>query len=375
MLFSVFTHVPHFYHDSKYYAYSPYVKEMNLWLRNIDEVEVVAPIIKKSVPNHTLISYQHSQLKFTHIPSINLLSLKGTFKSLINLPFLFFKIYQAMSRADHIHIRCPGNIGLIACFVQILFSKKKKTAKYAGNWDPAFKQPWSYRLQRSILNNTFLTRNMSVLVYGDWQDNSQNIIPFFTASYSEEKREKITKEFQKPYKFIFTGSLVEGKRPLFAIKLMEILIARHLPVKLDIYGNGELFESLKSYIREKKLEPFVTLHGNHREDVLIEAYKNSHFALLPSKSEGWPKAIAEAMFFGCIPIATNVSCLKNMLNNGQRGVLLKNSGKEINVKDASEKIIKLLEEPSSLKVMSLEAQKWSQQYTLEKFECAVKQLL
>ena len=43
-------------------------------------------------------------------------------------------MYKAMKWADHIHLRCPGNIGLLGCIVQIAFPKKVKTVKYAGNW-------------------------------------------------------------------------------------------------------------------------------------------------------------------------------------------------------------------------------------------------
>ena len=39
--------------------------------------------------------------------------------------------------------------------------------------------------------------------------------------------------------------------------------------------------------------------------------------MLPSKSEGWPKAIAEGMFWGAIPVATRVSCLEYMLDKGE----------------------------------------------------------
>ena len=70
-------------------------------------------------------------------------------------------------------------MGLIGAIVNILFPNKQKTAKYAGNWDPKSKQPWSYRLQKWILSNTFLTKNMQVLVYGEWPNQTKNIKPFF----------------------------------------------------------------------------------------------------------------------------------------------------------------------------------------------------
>jgi hypothetical protein len=42
--------------------------------------------------------------------------------------------------------------------------------------------------------------------------------------------------------------------------------------------------------------------------------------LLPSDSEGWPK-IAEGMFWGCVPIATAVSCVPYMLDYGKEDLL------------------------------------------------------
>ena len=56
--------------------------------------------------------------------------------------------------------------------------------------------------------------------------------------------------------------------------------------------------------------------------VIKEVLKKSDFLILPSKSEGWPKAIAEAMFFGTIPIATKISCVPYMLGYGKRGILI-----------------------------------------------------
>lgn len=76
---------------------------------------------------------------------------------------------------------------MLGCLVQIFFPKKIKTAKYAGNWDPEAKQPLSYRIQRWVLSNTFLTRNIQVLVYGEWKQQTKNIKPFFTATYSKSE--------------------------------------------------------------------------------------------------------------------------------------------------------------------------------------------
>ena len=103
---------------------------------------------------------------------------------------------------------------------------------------------------------------------------------------------------------------------------------------------------------------------------LKEEYKKSQFSILASKSEGWPKAVAEAMFFGCIPIATKVSCVPWMLGNGDRGILLSEKlDKDRNT------ILEILDNTRQLKITSRNAMEWSQYYTLEYFEKEIAKLL
>jgi len=373
MKITVFTHVIHRKIGGDYYAYSPYVREMNMWFKNFDEVVVIAPLEldnEKKTENSLLASYKSSNIILSKVHSFNLLTLRDILESIVIIPFIFSKIFGAMRRADHLHIRCPGNIGLLACIMQIFFPKKTKTVKYAGNWDDDPKQPWSYKLQKRILANEYLTRNTKVLVYGDWPDQSKNIIPFFTSSFSNSDIEFFKKGFTCPYSFLFVGSLLKGKRPLVALEIIHSLKKKGFRVKLDVYGDGELFKELKQYIQENNLQNEITLHGNQDPEIIKEAYLNAHFSILPSKSEGWPKALAEAMFYGCVPIGTAISCVPWMLGHGERGILI-----EPEVDRATEKISGFLSAPGELKKISIKAQHWSQRYTLEKFSSEINKFL
>lgn len=422
MKFAIITYILHKENKSAYYSYEPYIREMNIWLSSAEEIIVVAPKIL-TIPNAIETEYLHNNISFRKIPAISFLNFSEVIRSLIMLPGICFKIVQAMKEADHIHLRCPGNIALIACFVQLFFPKKPKTVKYAGNWDPKAEQPWSYRLQKGILSNSFLSRNIKVLVYGDWPNQTRNILPFFTASFSEKEKGLHYKDFTSPFKFIFVGSLSPGKQPLFAIKMIEALMGKGIPVKLEIYGSGQMKNQLQEYIAIKNLDPFVRLMGNLKLEELKEVYKASHFLILASQSEGWPKAVAEAMFFGCIPIATNVSCVPWMLGEPppdsyrdrkggakkvaitKRGILIPDLDKRDKVKmeparrdgsgkrnvespDVSkgvdgenvlvntvERIMHILKNIEEMRKMSLEAQEWSQEFTLEKFEKGIKKIL
>ena len=47
-----------------------------------------------------------------------------------------------------------------------------------------------------ILSNTFLTKNMQVLVYGEWEGSSKNVKSFFTATYSELEVQNSNSKFK-----------------------------------------------------------------------------------------------------------------------------------------------------------------------------------
>lgn len=368
--FCIITHVIHQKQEESYFGYAPYIREMNIWLKYVDEVTIVAPL-ENSDPTPIDLSYAHEKIDFKLVPNFNLIGFRNVFFTLVKLPTIVWRIFFAMCKADHIHLRCPGNMGLVACFVQIFFPNKTKTAKYAGNWDPKSKQPWTYRLQKYILNNTFLTKNIKVLVYGEWENQSTNILPFFTATYSEAEKEIVKKEsLDLNIHFVFVGSLVSGKNPLYAIRLIEELIKKGNKVTLELYGEGSEKETLQNYIYDNRLNDYVILRGNQDKDVIKKALQKSHFVVLPSKSEGWPKAIAEGMFWGCIPVATKVSCIPFMLDQANRGVLL-----EMDLKKDAEQLEQIISNEKSFFTKSRLASEWSGKYTVDIFESQIEKIL
>jgi glycosyltransferase involved in cell wall biosynthesis len=361
---------PFLYKQNGIYAYSPYVNELIIWEKYADEIAFCCPIWENE--NGLLISKfpfeiaSHFKLIDFNLNSFSNI-IRAFFYGFYNLSLLF----RAMLWADHIHLRCPGNIGLFGSIIQIAFPNKIKTAKYAGNWDAKAQQPWSYRLQKWIISNTFLTRNMQVLVYGQWEGSSKNIKPFFTATYHEEDKLAISKKEVKGHiDFVFVGTLVKGKNPLYAIQLVEFLSKKGYDVRLSLYGEGIERATLEQYIITNQLEEVIELQGNQSKETVQKAYQNSHFVVLPSDSEGWPKAIAEGMFWGCIPLATPVSCVPFMLDQGKRGILL-----DMDLVKDSKQIEMLLNTPTDFDTKSENAAEWSKKYTLDVFEREIRDLL
>lgn len=372
MKFAIITHAIHKKKTNQIFAYEPYVREINLWTKYVDEVKIISPFSESTI-SPIEEKYTHKKTTVLKIPSFDILNFKNKIKAIFIIPIIFIRIFKVMYWADHIHLRCPGNIGLLGCLVQICFPFKQKTIKYAGNWDPKSKQPLTYKLQKWIVSNTFLTRNCKVLVYGDWDNQSKNIMPFYTASYKTSEIEKTPlKKLDKKIHFMYVGTFSKGKQPLVSVKTIEILLDQNYNVQLDMYGEGEQFDLVKNYIENKKLSDSIILHRNQPKEIVKKAYQKSHFLIFISLSEGWPKVVAEAMFWRCLPISSKVSCVDYMLGFGKRGTVTSPNIKETELT----KIIKdYLKDSVNYQNKVREAQKWSQNITLDTFENEIKKLL
>jgi len=371
--FLIVSHAVHKKNDDQIFAYGPYVREMNLWVKAFNQVRVLAPLIVDNGPDKIDLAYSHENISLRSIPNFQISALKYIPKAIYSSVLIFFVCLQEMRQADHIHLRCPGNIGLIGCIAQFFFKKKIKTAKYAGNWDWKSKQPWSYRVQQRILRNTFLSKNMQVLVYGEWPDKTKNIRSFFTATYSRNEIEEIHKDsLDKRIELVFVGSLTENKSPITCLEVCEVLHRKGIPVHLTFCGDGDQRHILEKKIKDLHLESQISLLGNVDAEKVKEVLQKAHFLVFISRSEGWPKAVAEAMFWGCLPITTPVSCVPYMLSHGSRGKLLK---EDSSLEDICNSIVEYKNNTILYHQHRIAATKWSQQFTLEEFENEVLKLI
>lgn len=356
--------------QNQWKAYGPYVNELEIWEKYVNQIQFCCPVwetdrglLVKKIPFGTV--------KTIRLIEFDIKSYAQGFKALYATTINLVRIAKAMQQADHIHLRCPGNMGLLGVIVQILFPNKPKTAKYAGNWDINSQQPWSYRLQKWLLSNTFLTRNMQVLVYGEWEGSTKNIKPFFTATYREADKKAIqTRSTSGTIRLLFVGTLSKGKRPLYAVQIAEQLHLAGYSIHLDMYGEGAERNVLETYIQEKQMANSIVLHGNQTAAIIQTAYENSHFLVLPSQSEGWPKVVAEAMFWGCVPVASAVSCVPNMLDHGERGIIL-----TMDLEKDIQQMKSTLDNETLYHSKAAKAMQWSRQYTMDYFEQEIRLLL
>lgn len=102
---------------------------------------------------------------------------------------------------------------------------------------------------------------------------------------------------------IWVGRFIPLKHPEFIVKLAERLKEEGEDFHIHMVGDGELFEAIKSEVREKVPDE-ITLHGSLAADEVRALMSECHMHISTSNHlEGWGAVINEGMNSGCIEIA------------------------------------------------------------------------
>lgn len=158
-------------------------------------------------------------------------------------------------------------------------------------------------------------------------------------------------------RIVSVGRLVPKKGYTHLVEAARLLQARGIPFRLDIYGGGELRNSLNRQIEATGLTEVVHLHGSCTQEDLIKVYGQSDiFALAPvvtddGDRDGIPNVLMEAMACGLPPVSTDISGIPELITHGSNG-LLAPSGDPATLADA---LAELLLSPSLRERLGREA--------------------
>ena len=104
--------------------------------------------------------------------------------------------------------------------------------------------------------------------------------------------------------------------------------------------SSDYFKKLTTLIRQYNLENYVKFTGR-REDV-PGILKSSDIFILPSRSEGLPSALIEAMAAGLPCVASRVGGIPEVIEHGSNGFLFERE----NAEELSKYIMQLIEDPT-----------------------------
>lgn len=239
------------------------------------------------------------------------------------IPMMMVTILRQIRENSNIHTRGPSVPALLSILASYLDRSRTYWHKYAGNWkqDPA---PWAYALQRFLLRHN----PHKVSVNGTWPGEPPTIInlenPCLTNQEFVAGRESAAQKSNTGFlNLCFVGALKPAKGIHYFIQSLSLLTHKHKIGQVYIAGDGP--DRLTLQQEASSLPITVSFLGNIKRGEINNVYRNSHIIVLPSATEGFPKVIAEAAAFGCIPIVSDVSSISQYVKNGINGLLLENT--------------------------------------------------
>ena len=123
--------------------------------------------------------------------------------------------------------------------------------------------------------------------------------------------------------FISVGTVFPQKGFDRLLKVHKKLLNEGFNHRILIVGDGYDFENIKNLVTELKVENTATLLGF--TDNPYPYFKKADYYILSSRYEGFPTVLFEAITLKKKIIATEVSGVQEMLNNGELGFIVENS--------------------------------------------------
>lgn len=323
----VFAHDHKFFRASNDVYYSAGNFPYHVWERYLyifDEILVVART-QKMDSNKRLLKSSGPNVTFIPVPSIN---------SLSSRLFKYFGVKKTISetlkKSDALIVRLPSETGTLAIKIAIKLKKKWAIEVVGCVWDGFWTHglllaklfaPVAYLKTKNIISKApyslYVTKEFLQQRYPSKgkQTNCSNVEIDVLEKKVLDNKLKMLRTEKKPYKIGLIGSLATKTKGLkTAFKALSLIIQKENDVVFEIVGDGPQDYWLK-LISKYKLNKFVLIKGTLKSGAEINEWLDSlHLYIQPSRTEGLPRALIEAMSRGCPAIGSNVGGIPELLD-------------------------------------------------------------
>ncbi|RAW44717.1 glycosyltransferase family 1 protein [Halorubrum sp. 48-1-W] len=125
---------------------------------------------------------------------------------------------------------------------------------------------------------------------------------------------------------LFVGRFAEGKRPWLAVEAFAEVLAAYPDAELYLCGDGALRGDLEAQVAELGIGEAVTFLGHVPYDEMPKVYRSGDVLVLPSRAEGVPRTVLEAMASGLEIVMSDLDQVSSTL--GDRGHVVADGGDE-----------------------------------------------
>ncbi len=161
-------------------------------------------------------------------------------------------------------------------------------------------------------------------------------------------------------KLLFVGRITTQKGLDLVLEALNDSRLRDLNWELSIAGTGPKREEYEKLSKDSGLNEKINFLGWCTENEVSKRMKEAHVYLLPSRYEGMPLALLEAISSGLALIGTRIAGIENIIEHEKNGYLIDSE----DVEGLTDSLHTLLQNPSLIATMGkasreLALEKWS----------------
>jgi len=318
----IISNMAHYYRDGQLVGHGSTATEISCLAQLFEQVTHIG-CLHPGPPPVSFLPYKTENIRFVPLEPTGGTSLRNKLRIVEHIPGYAKTILRELPNADMVHVRAPANIPMIAIVLfTIVREPRLRWVKYAGNWQPARREPWSYAFQRWWLRKGF--HRGFVTVNGEWPDQPAHVRQFINPCITDEELRAAaevarSKTLSNPLRLLFVGAVNEAKGVERALRIVQRLHQRNLPVTLDIVGDGASRDEFEQLAHELGIGHCVRFHGALPRAALNSYYAQAHIMLFPTISEGWPKVLSEGTAYGVVPVSGNISSIPHYFGRFQIG--------------------------------------------------------
>jgi glycosyltransferase involved in cell wall biosynthesis len=125
-----------------------------------------------------------------------------------------------------------------------------------------------------------------------------------------------------PLRFVYVGRLVESKGLFETVGALQLLRQGGRQFTFLIAGTGRDESRLRQAVKDSGIEECTQFLGGVFGDAKNRLWLDSDVFLFPSHFEGLPYSLLEAMAAGCVPIATSIAAIPDVIGAELTGLLV-----------------------------------------------------
>ena len=284
-------------------------------------------------------------------------------------------IVSEISRADAVHTPIPGDIGTIGLLIALIL-RKPLLIRHCGNWfvrRTTAEYFWRWILERTAGDRTI------VLATGGAptppSSKNANVRWIFSTSLRERELNECaavrTSFRESGPRLIIAARQERAKGTGTVIESLSLLETSYPNISLDVVGDGDALPEFRVTASNCGVAHRVRFHGKLDHAGVMSLLRDADIFCFPTtSSEGFPKAVLEALACGLPVVSTRVSVLGQLIGAGG-GVLIDHA----TAMELANGIRWCLADEARYRMLSLAAIRTASEYSLEKWRDTIASLL